>query len=155
MVRTLIIAMALGASALTAAAETTASLDVLRKVEVVGEDGVATTEYRPVSTAVPGEILTYRIVLDNPDPDPAEAIGMTIPVDPNLRIDPFSITGPDGVATRFSVDGINFSSFEDLWVEKEGERVPAEAGDITHLKIALTEIPAKSIVSIEYSASVE
>lgn len=153
MLRILIAAALLCAT--SAAAETTAMLEVLRKTEVTQEDGTKNIRYAPVSAAVPGETLTYRITLENSDTQPATDVGMNLPVNANLTIDPFSISGPEGLEARFSVDGEAFLRFSELEVEEDGEARPAEARDITHMKIGLSEIPAETSVSVEYDATLE
>lgn len=140
----------------SAGAETTVSMDVLHEVEVTQADGTTKTKLEPIETAIPGEILIYRITLKNTDPVPATSVGLTLPVDANLLIDPASLSGTDDFDVLFSVDGgTTFGQFENLTVVENGARRSATPADLTHVSIGIEEISAQSETSIKYSAVIE
>lgn len=144
------------AAALPAFAETKVQLEVLDRQEIVSEDGETKVVYTAIEAAVPGDHLVYRITLTNTAAEPATAIGMTLPVDPHILIDPASITGAADIEARFSVDqGESFAAFSDLVVESPDGPRAATPDDLTHLRIGLHEIPGNTEISIEYAASVE
>ena len=80
-----------------AMAETSVSIEVVREVET--EEGER--ELQPVETAVPGEPLIYRIELENTDPVPATSIGLSLPLDESLAIDPESVSAETDIGVVF------------------------------------------------------
>ncbi|SER86956.1 conserved repeat domain-containing protein [Tranquillimonas rosea] len=134
-----------------ATAETTVSMNVVR--EVVTDAGE--TEYQPVETAVPGDPLIYRIQLENTDPVPANSVGLSLPLDESLAIDPTSVSAGTSLEVAFSADGgESFAPFEDLTVEVGGETRQAQATDLTHLRVTIDQVEPQSDVTVEYDAVV-
>lgn len=132
-------------------AQTTVSIDVVRDVET--EEGES--ELQPVETAVPGEPLIYRIVLENSDPVPATSIGLSLPLDESLAIDPESVSTDADFGVVFSADGgESYAAFSELSVEEGGTERAAQATDLTHMRIEIEEIAAESSVSVAYDAVV-
>lgn len=153
---TFLAAVLTAAAALPAFAETTVHLEVFDRQEIISDTGETEIVYAPIETTVPGDQVTYRITLANTDEIPATAIGMTLPVDPHILIDPASITGAADLEALFSVDGgLNFSEFSELTVETADGPRPATPDDLTHFRIGLQEVPGNAEISIEYAASVE
>ena len=157
MIRTLLSASVAMAIAMPATAETSVQMEVLRKVEIVNvEDEVIETTYEQVSTVTPGENLIYRISLSNTDPVPATAVSMKFPVDSHVQIDPASVTYGSDFQALFSVDGgENFGDFARLQIEENGDLRAATPDDITHMTVAIVEIPASTTMRVEYNAIVE
>lgn len=134
-----------------ASAETSVSMDVVRAVTTETDE----TEYQPVETAVPGEPLVYRIRVENSDPIPATSVGLSLPLDGNLAIDPGSVSSGEALDVSFSVDGGDtYSPFDELTVEDGGETRQAQPTDLTHLRVSIAEIAPESVVTVEYDAVV-
>ncbi|MEQ8291333.1 MAG: hypothetical protein RIA08_03930 [Roseovarius sp.] len=134
-----------------AMAETSVSIEVVREVET--EEGER--ELQPVETAVPGEPLIYRIELENTDPVPATSIGLSLPLDESLAIDPETVSSETDIGVVFSADGgENFAEFSELSVEEGGTERQAQPTDLTHMRIEIEEIAAESTIAVEYDAVV-
>jgi len=134
-----------------AMAETSVSIEVVREVETAEGD----RELQPVETAVPGEPLIYRIELENTDPEPATSVGLSLPLDESLAIDPESVSAGTDIGVVFSADGgESFAEFSELSVEEGGTERQAQATDLTHMRIEIEEIAAESSVAVEYDAVV-
>lgn len=134
-----------------AQAETTVSIDVVREVDSAEGD----SELQPVETAVPGEPLIYRIRLENTDPVPATSVGLSLPLDDSLAIDPQSVSAETDIGVTFSVDGgESFDAFETLSVEDGGTTRQAQATDLTHMRIEIAEVGAESTIAVSYDAVV-
>lgn len=150
------VAIAIALFSTPALAETTVKLEVLRAQEVTSDTGVVQTVLEQVTSALPGDALIYRITLDNTANDPATAVGLTLPIDPALSIDPSSLTSEGALTATFSADGgKSFDLFENLSVIEEGSQRPATPDDLTHLRVGLAEIPAKTAYEIRYSVIVD
>lgn len=133
-----------------ALADPVITLDVLHEATSAAGDAVLL----PVETALPGEMLHYRITVTNPDPDPAKNISMVMAIDPHLQIDPDSFSGLS--QALFSVDdGAAYAPFANLVVETETGTRPATPDDLTHMKLTLPKVPAESGTTINYLAKVE
>lgn len=147
----LLLTSALTLSFQTAKAETSVSIEVVREVETAE----GKPELQPVETAVPGEPLIYRIELENTDPVPATSIGLSLPLDDSLVIDPESVVAGSDAGVVFSTDGgQSFDVFENLSVEENGETRQAQATDLTHMRIEIEEIAAESSIAVQYDAVV-
>ena len=124
--RILFTALAATLFAGAALAETDVDLTVLRPVvETAIVDGVEveTIDYEPVTSAVPGETLTYRISLSNDSTASADDIRMVLPVDDSLTFVPGSLRTDTGALLSVSVDsGATFGDLEAL-EESEAETV--------------------------------
>ncbi|MHA7877099.1 hypothetical protein [Roseivivax sp.] len=134
-----------------ASAETSVAMEVVRPVATeTGE-----TAFEPVETALPGEPLVYRIALSNTDPVPATSVGLSLPLDGNLAIDPASVSAETPLTVRFSADGgASYAPFSELTIEENGETRQAQPTDLTHLQIEIAEIAPESQVAVTYDAVV-
>jgi len=153
---TILAALIASATAMPALAETTVRLEVFDRKEMIADTGETEIVYTPIETAVPGDRVTYRITLKNTDNVPATSVGMTLPVDPSILVEPLSISGDAPIEALFSIDGgEQFSPFSELVVKTETGLRPATPDDLTHMRIGLEKIPANTEISVEYAASVE
>lgn len=134
-----------------AMAETSVSIEVVREVETAEGE----RELQPVETAVPGEPLIYRIALENTDPVPATSVGLALPLDESLAIDPESVSAGTEIDVAFSADdGETFAAFSELSVDENGAERQAQPTDLTHMRIEIEEIAAESEIAVEYDAVV-
>jgi uncharacterized repeat protein (TIGR01451 family) len=154
--RSMLVAALMFASPAVAQAQTSVSMEILRCVEAVMASGEITRECAPIQTAVPGEPLVYRVSVANSDTAPSLNVGMQMPLDSNLVIEPDTITSADDFDILFSVDaGATFAAFGDLKVVENGEERQAQASDLTTMKIGISEIPGETTTVVEYTARVE
>ena len=156
--RILFTALAATLFAGAALAETDVDLTVLRPVvETAIVDGVEveTIDYEPVTSAVPGETLTYRISLSNDSTASADDIRMVLPVDDSLTFVPGSLRTDTGALLSVSVDsGATFGDLEALEISRDGEAVPATAADVTSLAITVPTLSGEGETHIEYDVTV-
>lgn len=155
----IITALIAGAIAGPALAETDVSLSILREeiqTRVVDGETVETQVQEPVTSAIPGEALIYRIRLENSGPESAEDISMVLPIDPSLTIIPDSLTGKIEFEKSLSVDGgKTFGRLDDLTVQENNSERPATISDATHLKIDIPLLSEGQSTRIDYRVTVK
>ena len=112
---------------------------VQKEQVTTNSDGNVELQLVPAATVVPGEKVVYTITFRNVSGETAENVVITNPLAAEL-------TYVDGSATRggaeveFSVDGgASFASRDELTVEEDGARRPAEAKDFTHIRWVMQE----------------
>lgn len=143
----------------TGHAEADISLSVHRiTLETVIHDGVETEvrSYDSVSSAVPGELLAYRIDLVGSGDAPLEDVRMVLPVNANLTLVPESFRSNIDAEMELSVDGgTTFGPLEALTVTQDGQIRSAVADDITSIAITVPVLPEGASALIEYDVRVD
>ena len=82
-------------------------------------------------------------------------MGLSLPLDDSLAIDPQSVSAETDIGVTFSVDGgESFEAFETLSVEDGGTTRQAQATDLTHMRIEIAEVGAESTIAVSYDAVV-
>jgi uncharacterized repeat protein (TIGR01451 family) len=114
--------------------------EVLKEVEVVNEKGEKEIRLVPVSSAVPGESLTFTISYSNEGEQEARDIVLTNPVPEHMVYEGKSVEG-EGTVMTFSVDGgVSYGAADSLTVTDEnGNERQAIPSDYTHIRWQLKE----------------
>lgn len=105
------------------------------------------------SVVTPGDAVLYVITLDNPTPDAATDLQVGAKVAAELLLDPYSITGPEGMAMEWS-DAEKPEIFRPVFEEIEGEtRMQADLETIRNLRLTLPELASEASLQIEYTST--
>jgi uncharacterized repeat protein (TIGR01451 family) len=114
--------------------------EVLREVEEVNDKGEKETRLIPAPSAMPGEVLIFRIVYTNEGGDAAENVQLTNPVPEHMVYEEGSAKG-EGATVTFSVDGgLTYDVPAVLTVvDENGKTRPAEPADYTHIQWKIGE----------------
>jgi len=113
----------------------TLASEVLKEVEAVNEKGEKEIRLIPVASAMPGEILIFRVTYRNEGTEPATNIQLTNPVPGEMLYIGGTAEGK-GTDVAFSVDGgQSFAQPAALTVTAgDGTKRPAEPADYTHIR---------------------
>lgn len=89
----------------------------------------------PASTAVPGDIIIYKLLYSNPAAQPAADFSVKYPVPQGLVF-----VGTDSPEASVSVDGGDtFGAISTLSVSKAGVTRPARPADVTHIRYLISD----------------
>jgi len=131
--------------------------EVLKEVEVVNEKGEKETRLEPVSSAMPGELITFTISYTNEGDEEAKEIVLTNPVPEHMVYEGGSAER-EGILTSYSVDGgTSYGAPESLTVTgDDGNERRAISSDYTHIRWQLTEpVPPAGSGAVSFRASVK
>ena len=152
---TLVLIVFLSGSALAQdAALVSLNSEVLREVEEINEKGEKVIRLVPAPSAMPGEVLIFRIVYTNKGAEAAEDVQLTNPVPEHMVYVDGSAKG-ESATVVFSVDGgLTFNAPAALTVvDENGKARPAEPADYTHIKWLLEEpVPAGREGTVSFKA---
>lgn len=105
------------------------------------------------SVIVPGDRIHYEITLENPTPEAATDLALGAQIAPEVLLDPFTITGPEGLALAWS-DAEAPDLFRPVFEVVEGEtRMLADLDMIRQLRITLPVLPSTQTATIAYSVT--
>jgi uncharacterized repeat protein (TIGR01451 family) len=105
------------------------------------------------SVVTPGDAVVYVIALNNPTPEAATDLQVGAKVAAELLLDPYSITGPEGMGMEWS-DAETPENFRPLFEENEGEtRMQADLETIRNLRLTLPELAPEASLQIEYTST--
>jgi uncharacterized repeat protein (TIGR01451 family) len=105
------------------------------------------------SVITPGDQILYVINLQNPTEDPALDLTLTVQVAAEVRLDPYSLTGPVGLIVEWD-DADPETGFQDIFVEIAGETVmQADLDELRALRLTLPELPPSDAFSVEYTVT--
>jgi len=122
---------------------------------VLDDDGKPVISRVPLDESVitPGDVVLYVITLDNPTDDPAMNLQLGAQIAAELVLDPFSITGPDGLVVEWA-DEENPDQFIPIFEEIDGEQVmTADLDALRALRLTLPELPPSEQSIVEYTAT--
>lgn len=122
---------------------------------VLDEDGQPVMTRLPLEDSVitPGDQVLYVITLDNPMPEPAMGLSVGAQISASLRLDPFSITGPENLGIEWA-DEENPTNFRPFFDEIEGQdTIAADLDTLRALRLTLPELRPEAQISIEYTAT--
>jgi len=125
-------------------------------VTVTSENGAKTQQWQTPDKMLPGDIVGYQISFSNPDAEAAENIVIANPIPENTSYVAGSAKGM-GTSITFSVDGgKNYAQPEQLFVEKDGEKVQASAADYSHVRWQLNQpLAAGANGSVQYQVLIK
>jgi hypothetical protein len=105
------------------------------------------------SVIVPGNRIHYAITLENPTPEAATDLALGAQIAPEVLLDPFAITGPEGMALEWS-DAEAPDLFRPVFEVVEGEtRMLADLEAIRQLRITLPLLVSAEAATITYSVT--
>jgi uncharacterized repeat protein (TIGR01451 family) len=131
--------------------------EVFKETQVLNEQGEKETRLVPVSSAMPGEILTFTISYRNDGDEEAGDNVLTNPVPEHMVYEGESARG-EGTEMTFSVDGgQTYGAADSLTVTGEdGRERQAMPSDYTHIRWQLVEpVPAHEGGTVSFRASVK
>lgn len=125
-------------------------------ITLTSENGAKTQQWQAPDKMLPGDIVGYQISFSNPDAEAAENIVIANPIPENTS---YVVDSAKGMGTRitFSIDGgQNYAQPEQLFVEKDGEKVPASAADYSHVRWQLNQpLAAGATGSVQYQVLIK
>ncbi|MGY6535546.1 MAG: hypothetical protein ACXIVG_09405 [Pararhodobacter sp.] len=105
------------------------------------------------STVTPGDQVLYVITVDNPTAEPAMNLQLGVQVAAELLLDPYSFTGPEGLAVEWA-GAETPDAFAPLFVDIDGETVlQADLDDVRALRLTLPDLPPAGGFSVEYTVT--
>ncbi|TVP69908.1 MAG: hypothetical protein EA339_13970, partial [Rhodobacteraceae bacterium] len=109
---------------------------------VLDEDGQPVMTRLPLDDSVitPGDQVLYVITLDNPTDETATALAVAAQIPATMILDPFSITGPEGLHIAWA-DEENPTNFRPVFDEIDGQEIMAADLDLLRaLRLTLPEL---------------
>jgi uncharacterized repeat protein (TIGR01451 family) len=107
------------------------------KVVEVQKDNSNKVEWVEAKNIIPGDKVGYRINVENKGEDAADNLVLNNPIPDNTIYVDNSARGADS-KIEFSVDGgKQYGLPEQLFITKEGKKLPATAKDYTHVRWTL------------------
>ncbi len=131
--------------------------EVLKETQVVNEKGEPETRFVPVTSAKPGDVLTFTISYINEGEVEAKEIVLTNPVPEHMVYEGKSAE-EEGTVTTFSVDrGVTYGLADSLTVTGEdGKERQAMPSDYTHIRWQLLKpVPPGGTGAVNFRASVK
>lgn len=125
-------------------------------VEAQKDNGTSKVEWVSPDNIVPGDKVGYRIRFENTGDEAADNIVLNNPVPENTNYVDGSARGAN-TNIVFSVDGgDSFAKPEQLFIEKNGQQIQAQAKDYTHVRWTLTNpLPSGETGSVQYVVQVK
>lgn len=131
--------------------------EVLKETQVVNEKGETETRLVPVTSAIPGEVLTFMTRYTNEGDEEARDIVLTNPVPEHMVYEGGSSRG-EGTVTTFSVDGgTTYGALDSLTVTgDDGKERRAVPSDYTHIRWQLVDpVPPGGSGAVSFRAGVK
>lgn len=105
------------------------------------------------SVVTPGDQVLYVITLDNPTEDPALNLQLGAQVAGELLLDPYSITGPEGLVVEWA-DADTPDLFRPVFETIDGDVVmTADLDALRALRLTLPELAPSDQANIEYTTT--
>ncbi len=139
-----------------ALAEVEVKTEVYEVIEVKQDNGSSKLEWVTAQSIVPGDRVGYRIRFENTGKDPADNIVLNNPVPENTIYVDGSARGANSKIV-YSVNGGHlFGTPKQLFIEKEGKKMPATAKDYTNIRWTLSSpLKAGEQGSVQYVVQVK
>ncbi|CCK76487.1 conserved hypothetical protein [Oleispira antarctica RB-8] len=140
----------------TANAEVTLKNNVFEVVIATAEDGSQTEQWRAPDKILPGEKVGYQINFKNNGDEPAADIIIVNPIPEHTIYVQNSAKGLN-TTIEFSVNnGKTFALPSQLFMEKDGQRVQAEAADYTQVRWILDKpLTAGASSTVQYIVKIK
>lgn len=125
-------------------------------IEVQKDNGKSRIEWVNADNIIPGDKVGYRISFKNNGTEPADNIVLNNPVPENTLYVADSARGAN-TEIEYSVNaGNDFGQPNELFIEKDGKKMPANAKDYTHVRWTLTKALASGESgSVQYVVQVK
>ncbi|EAT12007.1 DUF11 domain-containing protein [Bermanella marisrubri] len=130
--------------------------EMFEVVEVQQDNGISKVEWIAPDNIVPGDKVGYRIRFENTGSEAADNIVLNNPVPDNTVYVDGSARGAN-TNIVFSVNGgDSFAKPEQLFIEKNGQQIQAQAKDYTNVRWTLTTaLPSGESGSVQYVVQVK
>ena len=130
--------------------------EMFEVVEVQKENGKSKIEWVKPDNIIPGDKVGYRISFVNNGKDAADNIVLNNPVPENTVYVDGSARGAKSQILYSVNGGQKFGQPSELFVEKDGKTLPAQAKDYTNVRWVLTQaLQAKESGSVQYVVQVK
>jgi len=111
--------------------------DIFKVVETQKENGTSKVEWVEAKSIIPGDKVGYRIHVENTGTDAADNLVLNNPIPDNTVYVDNSARGANS-KIEFSVDGgKQYGLPEQLFITREGKKLPATAKDYTRVRWTL------------------
>jgi len=139
-----------------ASAEVQLDNKAFKVVSVTTANGAKTEKWQAPDKMLPGDKVGYQITFSNPDQEVANDIVIANPIPENTEYVSGSAKGNNTDIT-FSIDGgKTYAQPEQLFVEKDGQRVQASAADYSHVRWQLKQpLTAGADGSVQYEVIIK
>jgi uncharacterized repeat protein (TIGR01451 family) len=130
--------------------------DMFKVVEVQQKNGTSKVEWTKPDNIVPGDKVGYRITVNNTGSEAADDLVLNNPVPENTIYVAESARGANS-NIEFSVDGgKQYAKPAQLFITKDGKKLPATAKDYTHVRwTLLSPLKADGKSSVQYVVQVK
>lgn len=137
-------------------AEVTLTNTVFEVVTITNKDGSQHDQWQQPDKILPGERIGYQIEVTNQGTEAAADIVIANPIPANTTYVQGSAKGLD-TQIEFSVDnGKTYALPAELFIEKDGKRVQAEAADYTQVRWILNKpLAAGASTTVQYIVKIK
>lgn len=156
MLKKITLAFSLSFISLLANAEVTLTNTVFEVVTVTNSDGSSQDKWQQPDKLLPGERVGYQIEVTNQGTEAAADIVIANPIPENTVYQAGSAKGLNTLIEFSTDNGKTYAQASALFVEKEGERVLAEASDYSQLRWTLKQpLAAGDAVTVQYIVKIQ
>lgn len=150
------LALSLSFLSLIASAEVTLTNTVFEVVTITAKDGSQQDQWQTPDKLLPGERVGYQVEVNNKGTEPAADIVIANPIPEHTVYVQDSAKGIN-TSIEFSVNnGKNYALPAELFIEKDGKRVQAEAADYTQVRWILNQpLAAGASTSVQYIVKIK
>jgi len=127
-----------------------------QKLLTVDKKGKKVITWGSVKKAVPGDTIKYVNSVKNNSDKTIENVSVKNKINPNLLYIPNSAKSSKPATVKFSVDGgKSFDLPKNLYVVKQGKKVPATYKDYNAIEWNINSIEANKSVNVEFQAKIK
>lgn len=137
-------------------AEVTLTNSMFEVVTITAEDGSTTDQWQQPDKLVPGERVGYQVEVNNQGTEPAADIVIANPIPEHTVYVQGSAKGL-GTQIEFSADnGKTFALPAQLFIQKDGKSVQAQAADYTQVRWKLNQpLAAGASSTVQYIVKIK
>lgn len=156
MIKKITFALSLSLMSLIVNAEVTLTNTVFEVITITNQDGSKQDQWQEPDKLLPGERVGYQIEVNNKGNEPAADIVIENPIPEHTTYVQDSAKGLNTLI-EFSVDnGKTFALPANLFMEKEGKRVQANAVDYTQVRWKLKQpLAAGASSTVQYIVKIK
>ena len=156
MIKKLTLALSLALMSTFVSAEVTLTNSMFEVVTITAADGSTSDQWQQPDKLVPGERVGYQIEVNNQGTEPAADIVIANPIPEHTEYVQGSAKGL-GTQIEFSVDnGKTFALPAQLFIQKDGKSVQAQAADYTQIRWKLNQpLAAGASLTVQYIVKIK
>lgn len=130
--------------------------NAFKVVTITSDNGAKSEQWQAPNNMLPGDKVGYQISFNNTGEEAAIGVVIANPIPENTVYVSGSAKGLN-TNIEFSIDGgKNFAKSSQLFVQNNGELVPASAADYTHVRWTLTNpLAAGAESSVQYAVIIK